>query len=119
MTTDFTESIKQWVAVDNQIKKHNDKLRELRAERGEIQESILEYVDTNSLSNSTVRISDGKLRFSQTKQTPPLTLRYVEDCLHKCIHSEEDVKSIIQYIKKSRESKVYPDIKRSYTEQNK
>lgn len=119
MSTDFAESIKQWVAVDNQIKKHNDKVRELRAQRGEIQESILEYVDTNSLSNSTVRISDGKLKFSQTKQIAPLTLRFVEDCLHKCIQSEQDVKDIMQYIKKSRESKVFPDIKRSYTEQNK
>ncbi len=119
MSTDFTESIKQWVAVDNQIKKHNDKLRELRTQRGDIQETILEYADTNSLSNSTVRISDGKLRFSQTKQTAPLTLRYVEDCLSKCINSENDVKAIMQYIKKSRESKVYPDIKRIYTEQSK
>jgi len=119
MSADFTESVKQWVAVDNQIKKHNDGLRKLRAQRDDIQESILEYVDTNSLSNSTVRISDGKLRFSHTKQTAPLTLRYVEDCLHKCINHEQEVKAIMQYIKKSRESKVYPDIKRSYTEQTK
>ena len=119
MSTDFTESIKQWVAIDNHIKKHNDKLRELRAQRGDIQDTILEYVDTNSLSNSTVRISDGKLRFSQSRQTAPLTLRHIEDCLHKCIDSNEDVKAIMHYIKKSRESKVYPDIKRSYTEQKK
>ena len=30
MDADFTESIKQWVAIDNQIKKHNERLRELR-----------------------------------------------------------------------------------------
>lgn len=119
MDADFTESIKQWVAIDNQIKKHNDRLRELRSQRGDIQETILEYVDTNSLSNSTVRISDGKLKFAQSRQTAPLTLRYVEDCLHKCIHDESDVKAIMQYIKKSRETKVYPDIKRSYSEQSK
>ena len=119
MDADFTESIKQWVAIDNQIKKHNDRLRELRSQRGDIQETILEYVDTNSLSNSTVRISDGKLKFAQSRQTAPLTLRYVEACLHKCIHDESDVKAIMQYIKKSRETKVYPDIKRSYSEQSK
>ena len=116
MDADFTESIKQWVAIDNQIKKHNERLRELRSQRGDIQESILEFVDTNSLSNSTVRISDGKLKFAKTRQTAPLTLRYVESCLHKCIHDESDVKAIMQYIKKSRETKVYPDIKRTYTE---
>ena len=119
MDADFTESIKQWVAIDNQIKKHNERLRELRSQRGDIQESIMEYVDTNSLSNTTIRISDGKLKFAQSRQTAPLTLRYVEACLHKCIQDESDVKAIMQYIKKSRESKVYPDIKRSYSEQSK
>ena len=83
-------------------------------QRGDIQESILEFVDTNSLSNSTVRISDGKLKFAKTRQTAPLTLRYVESCLHKCIHDESDVKAIMQYIKIV-DIKVYPDIKRTYT----
>lgn len=119
MSTDFTESIKRWVALDNQIKLHNDRLRDLRAQRGDVQESIMEYVDTNNMTNSTVRISDGKLRFGQARQTAPLTLRHVEDCLRKCISSEEDVNAIMGYIKKSRETKVYPDIKRSYTEQSK
>jgi len=119
MSNEFTESIKQWVAIDNQIKKHNDHLRDLRAQRGDIQESIMDYVDTNSLSNSTVRISDGKLKFAQTKQTQSLTLSYVEHCLKTCIGNDDHVKDIMKYIKKSRETKVYPDIKRSYTEQNK
>ncbi len=48
------------------------------------------------------------------KQTNPLTLKYVDECLGKCIKNPEQVKLIMNYIKESRNSKIIPDIKRFY-----
>ena len=76
---DFTESIKKWVQLDNQVKAYNDKARQLREERNDIADSIIEYVDTSGLNNTTVKISDGKLRFAH-KANGTFDLRYVEDC---------------------------------------
>jgi hypothetical protein len=70
------------------------------------------YVETNSLSNATVNISDGKLRFVTAKQTAPLTLKYVEECLLKCIGNQNQVTQIMKIIKDSREVKYTADIKR-------
>ena len=113
---DFTESIKKWVQLDNQVKAYNDKARQLREERNDIADSIIEYVDTSGLNNTTVKISDGKLRFAPTKQTAPLTLRYVEDCLHQCLGDQTIVKQIMGHIKKNREVRLSRDIKRTYTD---
>ena len=113
---DFTESIKKWVTLDNQVKACYDKAREIREQRNELGDSIMEYVDTSGLNNTTIKISDGKLRFTPTKQTSSLTLNYIEDCLHKCLGDSDIVKQTMTYIKKNREVKVSRDIKRTYTD---
>ena len=111
----FESSIQSWVAIDNQIKTLSDRLKELRAERNDIGENIIAYVETNELSNAVVKISDGKLRFGTTRQTAPLTLRHVEECLNKCISDGGKVAAIMKYIKDTRDIKENSDIKRSYT----
>ena len=69
----FEENIKQWVLLDNQIKIHADKVKELRELKQNHSEIILQHVETNSLSSATVQISDGRLKFTPTRQTTPLT----------------------------------------------
>ncbi len=110
----FEEKIQTWVTLDNQIKLLNDRARELREQRNEAEESIHNYVETQNLSNATVKISDGKLRFVSSRSTAPLTFRYIEGCLSKCIQNDEQVGLIMKYIKESRDVKYSPDIKRTY-----
>ena len=114
MSDDFQGSIKAWVEIDNELKIINNRAKELRDERREIQEEIMEYVETNKLSNATVNISDGQLKFASVRQQSALTYTHVKQCLMDCIQSEEDVKKIMKYIKQKREVKYVPDIKRSY-----
>ena len=111
----FETYIKQWVSIDNQIKILNDKARELREQRSEAGNDILQYVETNNLSNATVQISDGKLKFSVSKQTAPLSLRYINDCLQRCLDDPQKIDEIMLHIKSSREIKITNDIKRTYS----
>ena len=108
----FEENIKKWVVLDNQLKTLNEKTKQLRDDKNNLEEGIMTYVETNKLSNATVNISDGKLRFVSSKQTAPLTLKYVEECLSKCIGNESQVTQIMKVIKESREVKYTADIKR-------
>jgi hypothetical protein len=112
--TSFEESIKKWVSIDNQLKILQDKSRELRAEKQDIGDDILGYVDTNSLSNATVRINDGRLRFAVTAQPAPLSLGFVRRCLIDCVGNEEQVDKIMGYMKAQRDVKTKPEIKRYY-----
>ena len=110
----FEERIKSWVNLDNQIRLHNDKLKELRSERNEISETVTSYMEENSLEKAKIEITGGSIGFVQNRIVPPLSLCYVEKCLNDVITSKDQVTQIMDYIKSNREIKYSPDLKRVY-----
>ena len=110
----FEEAIQNWVAIDNEIKERTVKLRNLRSERSQCQENILDHVTTNNMAHKTVQISDGNLRFQNCKVTAPLTFKFITQCLNDCISDEGQVKQLVNYIKQQRAVKYVPEVKRSY-----
>jgi hypothetical protein len=112
--TDFEGHIKQWVNMDNKVKLLLEEIRTVRLEKNKTEEKILTFVAANQLQKATVNISDGNLRFVTVKQTPTLTLTYIEKCLVQCMNNPEQVKKIMQVIKDERNAKYVPDIKRTY-----
>jgi hypothetical protein len=110
----FENQIQQWVSTDNQIKILNEKIKELRDKKTELSNNLINYAKDNDLSNSTIKIGDGKLKFINTKQTEPLTLKYLEKTLGEVIKNESQVKLIMEHIKTRRENKIIPEIKRYF-----
>jgi Lhr-like helicase len=111
----FEQHIQQWVSIDNQIKQLSDKMKELREKKSTLNDAIFNHVDNSNLSNATVQISDGKIKFVKTKDTQVLTFKYLETCLHEIIKNEDQVTKIVEYIKNKREIKYVPEIKRFYS----
>jgi hypothetical protein len=110
----FEQQIQQWITIDNQMKQLTDKIKELRDKKNTLNDAIFNHVENSNLSNSTVQISDGKLRFIKIKDTQQLTFKYLETCLHEIIKNEEQVNKIVEYIKNKRDVKYVPEIKRFY-----
>ncbi len=108
----FEQNIQQWVSIDNQIRLLNDKIHELREKKSQLSENITNHVEQNNLRNATVQISDGKLRFVNTKVSSPLTFKYVEKSLGEVIKNQTQVKQIVEYLKEKRDVKVVLEIKR-------
>jgi seryl-tRNA synthetase len=108
----FENQIQQWVSLDNQLKQMNEKTKDLREKRNAIEEKITNYASSNNLSNATVEISDGKLKFVNTKVQEPLTFKYLEKTLSEVIKNETQVKLIMEHIKQKRSAKIVPEIKR-------
>jgi hypothetical protein len=108
----FEQNIQQWVSIDNQLKIYNDKIRELREKRSDITETIMEQATDKNLTKSVIQISDGKLKITESNVPEPLTYKYLEKCLSEIIKSEDQVRQIMDYIKKKREIKVVSEIKR-------
>ena len=108
----FENQIQQWVQLDNQLKQINEKAKELREKRNTLEQNITNYASSNNLSNATVQISDGKLKFANTKVPEPLTFKYLEKTLREVIKNESQVKLIMEHIKQKRAVKLVPEIKR-------
>jgi hypothetical protein len=111
---EFEQQIQQWVAIDNQMKILNDKMKELRDKKYNISEQINSHIETSQLTNTSIKLSDGHLKFIKVKETQQLTFKYLETCLSEIIKNEEQVKKIVDYIKNKREVKYVPEIKRLY-----
>ena len=108
----FEENIKQWVLLDNQLKILNEKAKEIREKRSSVNENIQSIVQKNNLLNKSVQISDGNLKFVNTRVPAPLTYKYLETSLGEIIKNETQVKQIINYLKENREIKLVSEIKR-------
>lgn len=108
----FEGQIQQWVQIDNQLKQLNDKAKELRDKRNLLEQNITTHAFSNNLSDSTVKISDGRLKFVNTKVQEPLTFKYLEKTLSEIIKNESQVKLMMEHIRQKRSVKIVPEIKR-------
>ena len=108
------KTIQNWVELDNELKRVNEKAKDIRTRKNDIEDKLITYVEDNNMNNSVVNIIDGKIKFCETKQTSPLTLGFLEKCLSEVIANQGQVKQIIDYIKSKRETKIVPEIKRYY-----
>jgi hypothetical protein len=108
----FESKIQQWVSLDNQLKQLNEKVKDLRDKRNDLEENITSYASENNLSNATVKIGDGKLKFTNTKVQEPLTFKYLERTLGEVIKNEAQIKLIMEHLKQKRSFKMVPEIKR-------
>jgi hypothetical protein len=114
MNANLEEQIKHWIIYDNQLKSLTDKIKEIRDKKTTLTTTIMKHISTNNLLNSTVQISDGKLRFINNKITTPLTFKYLEKSLGEIIKNDTQLKLIIEQIKSKREVSIIPEIKRIY-----
>ena len=108
----FEENIQRWVAIDNQMKLLNEKVKELREKRNDLTQTITEHAEENEMLNLNIQISDGKLKFATTRVSEPLTFKYLEKSLSEIIRNETQVKQIVEHVKKNREVKIVQELKR-------
>ena len=108
----FENQIAQWVSIDNQLKIVNEQTKVLRDKRNTLSENITQYAANNNLSNATVQISDGRLKFANTRVPEPLTFKYLERALCEVIKNESQVSLIMTHLKEKRNIKTIQEIKR-------
>ena len=113
--TDFTNRIREWVSIDNKIKKYQEEIKRERQNRSLLASSILQDAENSNMQHAVIQITDGKLKFQNTRITAPLTWRFLESCLNECIENEEQVKKIIKFMKSKREVNFVHEIKRTYS----
>tara|TARA_B100000424_G_scaffold95981_1_gene72152 strand:+ start:388 stop:735 length:348 start_codon:yes stop_codon:yes gene_type:complete len=110
----FQKNIKEWVTLDTQLKKLNEACKVTREKKNVINDDIFNFVNSNNLSSSVIKISDGRLKFSQNKYSPPLSISFLEKCCYEFFEDDNLVGEFLNYVREKRETKIIPDIKRFY-----
>jgi hypothetical protein len=107
------ENLEEWVNIDNQIKKLNERLSILKEQRKAISDNIFE---NNNIESDKIiaNLSDSKLKIVKTKVSQSLTFTYLENCLNEIITSPEQVETIMNHIKSNRNVEYVTELKRIY-----
>jgi hypothetical protein len=111
-TNAFEHQVKQWIQLDNQIKELNERAKEAREKRQQLEQTLTTYASSNNLSNATLQIGGSKLKFTNARITEPLTFKYLEKTLGQVIRNPTQAKQILDHIKQNRETKIVAEIKR-------
>ena len=85
----------QWISFDNELKILNEKIKQLRSRKNELEDQLF-----------------AKHPFTHTRTSTPLTFKYLEKSLGEIIKNEVQFKQIMTHIKTQREITLVPEIKR-------
>ena len=107
----LVHSIKEWIGVDNDIKKLQDVVKEKKEQRKALTERLVEIMKTNEID--CFDVNDGKLIYTKTKVKAPLNKTTLVSSLMKYFKDDdEQAKELTQYLLESREEKVKESIRR-------
>ncbi len=118
MEQEYVDKLKQWIDYDNSITDLKGQLAKLNEGKKEIEEDILKYVQQSNLSDVSISISDGILRFPSRKVQQSITMKYIRGSLvtYKETHPHIDVDDICRFLMSNLETKQKTYIKRDYKE---
>jgi hypothetical protein len=108
----FSDNIKKWVSIDDEIRSLSETLKQKRHKRNEILSSIIDYKSRNGLDGKTIKYNDETIRFSNTRQYQGITYNFIKTCLDELLEDKEQISLIIEYIKNKRQYKTIEDLKR-------
>lgn len=111
---EFIEKVKKWVIMDSQLKIVNEKTKQLRELKSQLNHQICDFMNNHNLAQNRITISDGELRLHEKKEYSAITFGYIQRCLADLIKDDTQVEFIIQYLKDNREITTSSDIKRTY-----
>ena len=111
----FSDNIKEWVSIDDEIKQLNTSLREKREQRNRVLADIIHHKTSNGLDNKTIKYNNQMLKFTVTRQYQSITYDFLRSCLTELIDEPDQVDLMMKYIKDKRNYKNVEDIKRFYT----
>lgn len=100
VTEEFVEVVKNWVKIDDEIRKKNQEVKELKDERKEFETFILEYMD--KINENVINISDGKLRKNKSSSKGSLKQDSIQNALLDITHDSSKAMQMTKYIMDSR-----------------
>ena len=81
ITPDFVNDIKQWVALDDQLKQTQKLMSQIKKQKEQVGYEISGYMEQNGLQDKDINLSDGKIKYYTSKQVSGMTRKYIENCL--------------------------------------
>ena len=111
ITEEFVEVVKSWVKIDDEIREYTSKIKDLKKERKEFEEFILEYME--NINENVIEITGGKLRRNKSQTKTPLKEQNIQSTLYEITKDNQKSIEITKQIMENRQSVERVNLKRT------
>jgi len=111
------ENIKKWVVIDNQHKKLNEQIKDVREIKNNLTHNIIEKFADKNLKSPVIKISDGKLSLIETQQANVISFKFLLDCFNEYFDDEKQALKVLNFVKAKRTFTNTSSIKRDYNKE--
>lgn len=111
ITEEFVEVVKNWVKLDDEIRDYTSKIKDLKNERKEFEEFILEYME--SINENVIEITGGKIRRNKSQTKTPLKEESIQTALFEITKDNEKSIQMTKHIMENRPSVERVNLKRT------
>lgn len=110
------EEIENWLEIDNEINNLNNKLKQLRIQKNNYNNTIIKYFENKNITNPTIKIEQGFLKIDSLNLQQSLSFKFLQECLNEYNKNNiNETEKIINFIKNKRRINYYKQIKRIYS----
>ena len=118
MDSVVVKKVQRWVELDNKIEVKKIKMKEYQDEKKDLEDAIVDYIDSYDKKNLQINTSDGYINFTDNKQTQMLTLKFLRESLNAFFESQPSEVTagvIMDFVLKNREVKTKLVMRRHIT----
>lgn len=119
VNTEFKNTIKNFVGIDDQIRTLQNQIKELKRQKTQFSKNIVTYMSQNNLENTNINISDGKLKVVQSKRQVAVNKPYAVKVLTEYFQNSEEATKVASLIFDNREYKFTKALKRTVNKKSK
>ena len=100
---EFKSQVKQWLAIDEEISKYDNKIKELKNLKNKVlQPQITIFMVNNNVKD--LNTQNGKIRCNERTQKKPLNKTNIRNNLSQVISDDSQVEQAMQLIMNNRET---------------
>ena len=111
MNQELINNIKNWINVDNEIKKLQKNIKSLREEKKKFTINLVDIMKKNDID--AFDINDGKLLYTRNKIKTPLSKKHLISSISKFFDDDTTtIDNLCNFILNTREEKIKENIKR-------
>lgn len=114
VSEEFVQDVKNWVALDDQLKHTRDLASQIRKKKEEVGQHIQKYMELNHLQDKDINLSDGKIKYYVSKTLGTVSRQHIENSLVLFFKGDYDrARAATEFIYNNREAKEKRAIKRT------
>ena len=110
-TTTLAQQMNSLIQIQQELDSLNEKQKELRQHKNNLQDSIIQYMKENDMDHRSVKMGNHQMYIASRKQYSGITFHYLDKMLGNIIPDENQKSYVLKYLRENREIKDVPELR--------